>query len=152
MALSLIAGVALATTPTPEPETTTGPGYGMMRGQGTMNGQGGQMRSKGMRGGQNQDCLMNGGGQRMGSKGMMHGKRGMHNGGKMMNPEMAEKRDKFLDSTVELRKQLHDKQFAYKEATRNPAMTQGELKNQQKELYTMRQELQTKRQAFFTAK
>jgi len=32
--------------------------------------------------------------------------------------------------------------FAYKEATRNPAMTQGELQAQQKELYTMRQETQ----------
>lgn len=163
MALSLVAGVALATTTTtPDPQTTNGPGYGMNNGQGMMNGQGamngqgrhhrGQMSGQGMMGNNGQDCFRNNGGPGMGQKGMMQGRRGMHFGGAMMNPEMLEKRNQFLDATVELRKSIHDKQFSYREATRNPAMTQGELQAQEKELYTLRQELQTKRQAAFDVK
>jgi len=103
MALSLVAGVAFATTTTtPAPETTTDTGYGMMNGQGMKKGQG-------MMGNNGQDCFRNNGGHGMGQKGMKQGRRGMHHGGAMMNPEMVEKRNAFLDSTVELRKQLHDK-------------------------------------------
>ncbi|MCF8055294.1 MAG: hypothetical protein K9K37_01480 [Desulfocapsa sp.] len=138
MALSLVAGVALATTSaTPDPQAPFGPGYGRMNGQGVMGNNG-------------QDCFRNNGGPGMGMerKGMRQG-RFNNRGGAMMNPAMVEKRNTFLDATVALRKQIHDKQFAYREATRNPAMTQGELQAQAKEIFTMRQELQTKRQAAF---
>jgi len=149
LALSLVAGVALATTATDTPQTATGPGYGMMNGQGPQYGA--NMRGKGMMRGNWQGCAMNNGGPGMG-KMMMQGGPGMHHGGAMMNPELVEKRNQFLDATVELRKQIHDKQFSYMEARRNPSTTQGELRTQEKELYTMRQELQSKRQAIFTAK
>jgi hypothetical protein len=146
LALSLVAGVALAaTTTTTDTQATTGPGYGMMKGQGMMNGQG-MMRGNGP------GCaMMNNCGHGMG-KMMMQGRRGMHHGGAMMNPELVQKRNQFLDATADLRKQIHDKQFSYMEAIRNPSTTQGELQTQEKELYTMRQELQAKRQAIFTAK
>lgn len=147
MALSLVAGVALAaTTTTPDPQTAAGPGYGIMGGPGMMKG-------RGMMWDNNQDCFRNNGGpgMGMGHRGIMQGRHGMNGCGAILSPEMTEKRNKFLDATVELRKQIHDKQFAYREATRNPAMTQGELQAQEKELYTMRQELQSKRQAAFAA-
>lgn len=169
MALSLIAGVALATaatTPTTDtPPVTNGQGYGMMNGQGFGNGMGmgqengqgrhhrGNAYGKGMRGHNGQNCFQNNRSWGMGQQqGMMQGRRGMHGGGAMMNPELVEKRNQFLDSTAELRKQLHDKHFSYREALRNPAMTQGELDAKQKEIYTMHQELQTKRLAAFNAK
>ena len=186
MALSLIAGVALATaatTPAETPPVTNGQGYGMMNGQGAGNGMGmgqrngqgiangqgsgnghhmfngqgrhhkGNAYGKGMRGHNGQNCFQNNRGRGMGQQqGMMQGQRGMNGGGAMMNPELVEKRNQFLDSTAELRKQLHDNHFSYREALRNPAMTQGELDAKQKEIYTMRQELQTKRLAAFNAK
>ncbi|MCK5070656.1 MAG: hypothetical protein KAR01_08940 [Desulfocapsa sp.] len=190
MALSLIAGVALATaatTPAETPPVTNGQGYGMMNGQGFGNGMGmgqrngqgngqgiangqgsgnghhmfngqgrhhkGNAYGKGMRGHNGQNCFQNNRGRGMGQQqGMMQGQRGMNGGGAMMNPELVEKRNQFLDSTAELRKQLHDNHFSYREALRNPAMTQGELDAKQKEIYTMRQELQTKRLAAFNAK
>ena len=158
MALSLVAGVALATT-TPDTQTTTGPGYGygMMNGQGPHHGAKGMMRGSGqgygMMKGNGQGCFMNnGGGQGMGKMMRQGGGRGMHHGRAMMNPEMLEKRNQFLDATVELRKEIHDKQFAYRELSRVPSTTQGDLQTQEKELYAMRQELQSKRQAIFTVK
>jgi len=152
MALSLVAGVALATT-TPDTATTTGPGYG----HGMMNGQGphhGNMHGKGMMkgNGNGRGYGMNKGGQGMGKMMMEEGGRGMHHGRGMMNPELVEKRNQFLDATTELRKQLHDKQFAYGELSRKASTTQGDLQAQEKEIYTMRQELQSKRQAIFAAK
>lgn len=149
LALSLMAGVALATIPAtpPQPSPAGGPGNGMMmRGNGMM-GMGGGVMGQGMGG----YGMMNNFGPGMG-KLMMQGcgpcgKRG----GAMMNPQMLEKRNQFLDATTELRKQIHDKQFAYIEASRNPSVTQGELQAQQTELYTLRQELMTKRQAIFAA-
>lgn len=150
IALSLVAGVALATTTT-DTQTTTGPGYGygMMGGQGFHHGA--NMRGKGLVRGNGQDCFMNNGGQGMGRM-MMQGGRGWRHGGAMMSPELVEKRNQFLDSTIELRKQIHDKQFAYMELRRIPSTTQGDLQTQEKELYTLRQELQSKRQEIFTAK
>lgn len=153
MALTLVTGVALATAAdTTATGSQRGPGYGMMmHGQGPHHGargNGGCGKSmKGMMNG-NQDCGMANCGQRMGRKGMMGGGPGMHHGA-TMNPEMREKRNQFLDSTVELRKQMHDKRFAYMEAQRNPDLTQGELQKQADELFALRQQLQTKRQAIF---
>jgi hypothetical protein len=150
MALSLVAGVAFAATTT-DTQPTTGPGYGygMMNGQGPHHGA--NMHGKGMMRGNGPGCAINNGGPGMGPKMMMQGGRGMHRGGPMMNPELVEKRNQFLDATADLRKQIHDKQFSYREASRNSSTTQGELQTQETELYTMRQELQSKRQAIFAA-
>lgn len=152
MALTLVTGVALATAAdTASTDSQRGSGYGMMmNGQGSHHGTARGDRGCGhktmMKG--NQDCGIGKCGQRMGRKGMMGGGSGMHHGA-MMNPEMREKRDQFLNSTVELRKQMHDKRFAYMEAQRNPDLTQGELQKQADELFALRQQLQTKRQAIF---
>lgn len=159
MALTMVAGVALAAAPDANvSDTTRGPGYGMMDGKGPHHGQKGHHGSfgkKGMRGG-GQGCGMAGAGKGMGRKGMMHGGMmgmmqggpGMHHGA-AMNPEMRQKMNQFMDSTKELRKEVHDKQFAYVEAQRNPALTQGEVQKQEADLYTLRQELRTKHQEFF---
>ncbi len=136
MALSLVAGTAFATGHY-GPKATTCPGFGM--------------KGQGMMGDKRHCCFRKGDVCGMWSKGMKHGKRGMHHGRAMMNPEMLEKRNQFLDATVELRKQLHDKKFAHREATRDPAMTQGELRAQEKEIYTMHKKLKIKYQETFTA-
>ena len=151
MALTLVTGVALATAAdTDSTDSQRGSGYGMMNGHGSHHGTAKGDRGCGhkamMKG--NQDCGMANCGQRMGRKGMMGGGPGMHHGA-TMNPEMREKRDQFLDSTVELRKQKHDKQFAYREAQRNPDLTVGELQKQADELFTLRQQIHAKRQAVF---
>ncbi len=150
LALSLVAGVALATTSnTDSPSPGNGQGYGMMKGQGAHHGFGGSSwHGKGMRGGANQDCWNENRGSGMGQKGMKRGGSGMQRGA-MMNPEMQEKRDAFLNATVDLRKEMHDKRFAYREAKRNPALTVGELQKQEKELYVLRQQVQSKRLEFF---
>jgi len=149
LALSLVAGVALAATSDMETkEPGNGQGYGMMKGQGQHHGFGGPgWHGKGMRGG-NQDCWNGNGGPGMGQKGMQRGGPGMHHGA-MMNPELREKQYAFMDATKDLRKEMHDKRFAYIEAKRNPDLTQGELQKQEKELYTLRQEIRTKRLEFF---
>lgn len=153
LALSLVAGVALAATSNTDSQSPgNGQGYGMMKGQGAHHGFGGSSwHGKGMRGGANQDCWNGNGGPGMGQKGMKRGGSGMMHRGAMMNPEMQEKRDAFLSATVDLRKEMHDKRFAYREAMRNPALTVGELQKQEKELYTLRQQMQSKRLEFFKA-
>jgi hypothetical protein len=151
LALSLVAGVALAATSNTDTQGSgNGSGYGMMNGQGPHHGFGGAgWHGKGMRG-NNQDCWNGNGGSggRMGQKGMMRGGSGMSRGA-AMSPEMQEKRNAFMESTKDLRKDLHDKQFAYVEAQRNPDLTQGELQKQGDEIYTLRQELRNKRQEMF---
>ncbi len=150
LALSLVAGVALASTSEIQvPMPGNGQGYGMMNGQGAgyRGFAGPGMRAMGMRGG-NQDCWNGNGGPGMGMKGMRRGGPGMHHGA-MMNPEMRQKQYAFLDATKDLRKKMHDKRFAYMEAQRNPDLTQGELQKQEQELYTLRQEIQSKRLEFF---
>lgn len=150
MALSLVAGVAFAANSVDSPVVDgTAPGYGMMYGPGPHHGM--YKQGRGMRGWGGQACLMNSNGPGMGQRGMMGPGFGMRRGGGMMDPALLEKRDQFLDATVELRKQIHDKQFSYMEARRNPSLTQGELQAQEKELFVMRQELQAERQKFFTA-
>jgi hypothetical protein len=130
MALTLLAGVALATAADTKPVDAQqrGPGYGMMNGD--------------------HGCSMANGGQRMGRHGMMGKGPGMRHGA-AMNPEMREKRNQFLDATVELRKKINDKEFAYKEAQRNTELTLGELQKQADELFALRQQLKTKRQSYF---
>ena len=142
-ALSLVAGTAFAHPmhATAESDQAWQGGPGMMMGKGAgMRGPSGQVR--GMMG-------MHGTGMgMMGNKGqcMMGGPHGM------MDPAQVEKRDAFFDATKELRKNLHDKKFAYMESTRNPAETIGSLREKEKELATLKQELLTKREDFFTKK
>jgi hypothetical protein len=149
MALSLVAGVALAADSVgSQNEVPTVPGYGMMSGSGPHHGM--HKQGRGTKGKCNQNCRMNKGGSGMGQQGIMGSGSGMGHGAAMMDPELLEKRNQFLDTTVDLRKQIHDKHFSYKEASRNPAVTLGELQAQRKELFDMRQELQAERQKFFT--
>jgi len=152
LALSLVAGTALAATT--DTETTmpgNGPGYGMMNGQGSYQGMSGAgWHGKGMWGG-SQDCskgMSSQGMGRHGMMGMMGGGAGMQRGA-MMNPEIKEKLNTFLDSTKDLRKSIMEKRFAYMEAQRNPDLTVGELQKQEKELFELRQQVMEKRQAFF---
>jgi hypothetical protein len=104
------------------------------------------------------------GGQMMGGNyGMMH--HGMMGGGQqMMGPGMMggvggyrdcpgaaasgdgqwtnESQQKFLDDTVELRKELNDTHFAYQEARRNPETTREQLVSIEKEMIDLRSQLQ----------
>ncbi len=153
LAISLVAGVALAST-----ANAFGPGNGMMGGKGMRGGGQGcgcgvaYNTGPGMR-----NMMMTPGGcgivgncaPRMGNMMMSGGGCGTLGGA--INPVMLAKRNQFLDATKELRKQIYDKQFAYIESSRNPSITQGELQAQQEELFTLRQELLAKRQAIFTA-
>ncbi len=118
----------------------------------------------------NSDWGMRGNGGHMmggGQYGMMH--HGMMRGGQsMMGPGMmggaggymdcpgarsfgngrwtGEPQQQFLDDTVELRKELHDKYFAYQEARRNPGTTQDQLVSIEKEIVDLRSQLQERAQ------
>ncbi|SHH96699.1 hypothetical protein [Desulfofustis glycolicus] len=54
----------------------------------------------------------------------------------------SESHQKFLDDTVELRKEINDTQFAYQEARRNPNTTREQLVSIEKELIDLRSQLQ----------
>ncbi len=51
---------------------------------------------------------------------------------------------KFLDETSGLRKDLHNKRFEYAEATRNPDMTIGALRELEKEIYDLESSINEK--------
>jgi hypothetical protein len=51
---------------------------------------------------------------------------------------------KFLDETVDLRKDLHNKRFEYAEASRNPDMTVGALRQLEKEIYELESKINNK--------
>lgn len=44
---------------------------------------------------------------------------------------------KFLDETVEMRKELHNKKFEYLEATRNPDISREDLVRLEREIYEL---------------
>jgi len=139
LALSLVAGVAMATTGnTDQDDFRRGPEYGMMDSQGPHY----QMRGFG---GFGKGC-----GEQRGGRGMM-GRSGGFGGhhGAMMNPEMRKKHNQFLDATKEIRKEVHDKQFALREARRDMSLTQGDLQKQQDDIFALRQQLRTQRQEIF---
>lgn len=149
VALSLVAGVAFAANGgNGMIGSGGGPGYGMMYGQGPHSGQ--YKQGRGMRG-WGCACFIDGYGPGMGKRGGMGPGFGRGRGAGVNDPALFEKRNRFLDATVELRKKIHEKKFSYREACRNPAITLGELQTREKELLTMRQQLQTERQKFFTA-
>jgi hypothetical protein len=112
-------------------------GYGM--GPGMMHGMG--MTGQGMMGGMMCPCMMGGGmmGYNMG-QGMMHGMGMMGQG--MMGYCNKEEYNKFLDETIDLRKELHNKRFEYSEALRNPKTKpetitkyENEIQELQKKIY-----------------
>jgi hypothetical protein len=155
LTLSLVSTMAIAQPPMHSTAEGNQPGQ---MGQGMMMGQG-----RGMMGGGGQGSGMMGmHGKGMGMMGM-HGKgmgmmgksnqcmmgQGMHGAGMMGSGSVA-KRDAFLDSTKELRKSIHDKQFEYMEASRNSEETVGGLRKKAEELSVLRQDLMEKRQKAFS--
>jgi len=107
----------------------------------------------GMMGGKMGQGGMGGGmGGMMGGKGMCGMMGGM--GGGMMGPGMGtlspEAQQKFLDATKDLRKKLHDKQFEYGEAARNPKADKKEILKKRKELWDIQQKIHTKAWDFMT--
>ncbi|MEW6594314.1 MAG: hypothetical protein AB1413_05520 [Thermodesulfobacteriota bacterium] len=100
-------------------------GHGKM-GHGMMGGGMGGMMGGGMGGGMG--CGMMGGGM-----------------GKGIADELGpEEQQKYLDATRELRKKLHDRQFEYGEAARNPKTTRAELLKKKKEVWDLQQKLHEK--------
>lgn len=157
LTLSLISTLAIA-QPMHSPAEGTQHrqmGHDMMMGQGN-----------GMMGGSGQgNSMMGMHGKKMGMMGMgmgMHGKgmgmmgqsgncamgQGMHRTGMMHSGAVAQN-DAFLNSTKELRKSIHDKQFEYMEASRNSEETVGSLRKKAEELSALRQDLMEKRQKAF---
>ena len=51
----------------------------------------------------------------------------------------------FLDETVELRKELNDKRFAYHEAIRDPKSTKDDTKRLENELKILQEKISSKR-------
>ena len=110
----------------------------------------------GMMGGKMGQGMMHG---KMGDQGGMMGGMGMCGmmggmGGGMMGPGMGtlspEAQQKFLDATKDLRKKLHDKQFEYGEAARNPKADKKELLKKRRELWDIQQKIHTKAWDFMT--
>ena len=123
-----------------EPGTAPPPAAAPMAAPGMM---GGKMGQGGMGGGM---------GGMMGGKGMCGMMGGM--GGGMMGPGMGtlspEAQQKFLDATKDLRKKLHDKQFEYGEAARNPKADKKEILKKRKELWDIQQKIHAKAWDFMT--
>lgn len=121
-------------------------------GNGWGGGQQGQMRGPGMMGGGY-------GGQMMG-----HGMMGGGYGGQMMGPgtwksnfgscpcgawfgqnyQNSDAYQKFMDDTVDLRKELNSKRFEYMEMMRNPNTSPEKIGSVEKEIFNLQQQLQEK--------
>jgi hypothetical protein len=95
------------------------------------------------------------GGHMMGS-GMMGGHHGMMGGnyggygncpgaaGSGQGSWNSEQQQKFLNETVSLRKEMHDKRFNYMEAQRNPDTTRAELMAMEKEMAELQEKIHAK--------
>ncbi|MBU4033670.1 MAG: hypothetical protein KKG34_02625, partial [Proteobacteria bacterium] len=59
-----------------------------------------------------------------------------------------EDQQKFLDATTDLRKKMHDTQFEYAEAARNPKTTKADLLKKKKELWDIQQKIHEKAWGF----
>ncbi len=125
LTIGLFAGSAVA-----QPGNTTRQNMGGMMNGGMMGGgmMGGGMMDEGMMGGQ--------GRWGMGCNGMM--------GGAMMSQMSPGQQQAFMNETVELRKKMMEKRFAYMEAMRNPNTTPQELAKIEKEMLTLRTEMMDK--------
>ena len=145
LALSLVSTMAIA-QPMHSPaegNQNRQMGHGMMMGQGSGMMEGGP--SQGMMGMHGKGMGM------MGQPGHCAMGQGMHGAGMMGSGSVAQS-DAFLDSTKELRKSIHDKQFEYMEASRNSEETVGGLRKKAAELSALRQDLMEKRQKAFSKK
>ncbi len=121
LAFGLLTGTAIAQTGTASTQTHHGAMMnGQMMGPGMMNG---QMMGPGMMG--------------MGCNGMM-------GGGMMMQKMSPEQRQKFMNQTHALRKQMMEKRFAYMEAMRNPTTTPQDLAKIEKEMLQLRTQMMDK--------
>jgi hypothetical protein len=56
----------------------------------------------------------------------------------------SEQNQKFLSDTVELRKEMYDKRFEYREALRNPETTRPQLSKMEKEMIDLRDKIYDK--------
>jgi hypothetical protein len=109
------------------------PGYGMM---GKGYGYGGRMMGQGMMG----DCGMMGSGM-MGYGGHMGGMMGsgmMGRGMGMMQFETDEEYQKHLDDTADIRKEINNKQFDYREAMRDSEVSRDTLIRLKKEMLELK--------------
>ncbi len=104
-----------------------GPGYGMGGGYGMMG------PGYGMGGGYG---MMGYGGYSCPGYGWNRGQNGWNN----------ERTQKFLNDTVQLRKQLNDKEFMYREALRNPNTTRENLAKIEKDIIDLRTQIYNKAQ------
>lgn len=127
-------------------------GYGMGSGRGPMgyhmmddDDYTGRMGGRGMMHRGQADCFAG-----MGGYGMMHGPGmmngyGMRGGMGMMGPRgqgmTYEQRQKFLNDTVELRKEMHDLRFKYMEAQRDPDTTLEKLGDLEQKMLDLRREM-----------
>ncbi len=132
LAIGLAAGTAFA-----QMQTNTGQPNQQMHGNmktgcmmnGGMMGMHGKMMGPGMMGGGQ-------GNWGMGCNGMM--------GGGMMQRMSPEQQQAFMDQTVDLRKQMMEKRFAYMEAMRNPSTTPQDLAKVEKEMLGLRAKMMEK--------
>ena len=137
LAIGLIAGTGIAQTGT---DTTTQQQQQMMGG-GMM---GGGMRSGGMMGGGIMGGGMMGGGMMSGQGGNWSmGCNGMM-GEMLMNQMSPSQQQEFMNQTVNLRKQMMEKRFAYMEAMRNPNTTPQDLAKIEKEMLKLRSKMMDK--------
>ena len=112
-------------------------GGGMGMGPGMMGGGMGMGPCGQMGGGMMGPGMMGGG---MGS--------GMGMGYGMMGNIAPDDQQKFLDATTDLRKKMHDTQFEYAEAARNPKTTKADLLKKKKELWDIQQKIHEKAWGF----
>ncbi len=123
-----------------------GGGYGMMGGNGGYGMMGGNGGGNGM---------MDGSGGGYGSMGNGNG-HGRYNGNNnyqgqnrsSRNSWTNEQNQKFLDDTVQLRKELNDKRFEYREAQRNPNASKEQLAKLEREINNLQTELNQKAQQY----
>ncbi|PLX47483.1 MAG: hypothetical protein C0613_13740 [Desulfobulbaceae bacterium] len=117
-----------------------GPGPGMMMnrddmGPAMMGGRGMMMQGR-------HGCLeMMGPGM---GPGMGHGMMA----GRMMNRMSAENQQRFMDDTVELRKEMHTLRFAYMEAMRNPDTRLAELADMEQQMLDIRKDMLRKAEKY----
>lgn len=136
LAFGLIAGTTMAQTDdaaaTKDAATSSGTMMGM-KGHDKMGMHHGmKMDGKGM-GCMGMDCMN------------MDGKKGCMD---MMNKMSDEDRQKFMDETKALRKEMMSKRFDYKEMMRNPASTDQAKQQLEKEMETIHKQMQEKMQGF----
>jgi len=120
------------------------PGYGETGESGSMSG--GMMNPAKMHPGMMNPGMMGYGGCEMMNPGMMGSHQMMNDTRKsgMMGNVSAEEKQKFLNKTGELRKQLMMKRFDYGEALRNPETKAEVLKSIQKDMWEIQKKITDK--------